>query len=155
MNLAKLAEAVKAVQDDSKRKQFVDLLSMLKAQYALYYSAHWRSSGPMAYERHLLFERLYGALPGQFDGLAEKMVQLYGNEVVDPVTLSEGVSGYLKSWTTAEDCVECGLKAEEELQAALKQLSSKDVSIGMSNFLQGIADAHETHLYLLGQLKSK
>ena len=153
MNLAKLAEAVKEVQEDSVKRQLQDLLAHLRAQHWMYHTAHWQSSGPMAYERHLLFERFYSALPDQYDGLAEKMVQLYDKDSVDPVQTMIKSTECLKRWVDGTDAVESGLRSEHELQTAIKKLCGEPVTLGMNNFLQGIADAHETHLYLLGQLR--
>jgi len=129
------------------------LLGLLHALVRNHQTAHWQATAE--YGDHLLFERLYGGIYGEIDGLAEKMVATFGGGTVDAVPLNDIITGYLRKWSATSGPVTRALVAERDLQAlldsTLASFSSGSLSTGMENFLQGIADAHETNLYLLGQ----
>ena len=139
-------------QSDSMVSRYQDLLALLRAQHWLYYGSHWQSR---QYDLHLLFERLYGALPAHFDGLAEKMVARFGNDSVNGAEIMSRAMKNMTNWSGS--AVEAGIKSEHALQDCVKAILKDDTAIseGMQNFLQGIADDHETHLYLLGQIDRK
>ena len=124
-----------------------ELLALLRALHWLYYTAHWRSKGPALYSNHLLFERLYGGLPDQFDGLAEKLVGLYGPDAVDDADSIARASAWLKRWRGA-NLFARAIAGETALQAMIKQLLPA-VGPGMNNFLAGLADEHDVNLDFL------
>ena len=64
-------------------QQLLQLQGLLHALYWLHWTAHWQAEGD--YARHLLFQRLYEAIPDQLDTLSEKMVQMYGARAVNPI----------------------------------------------------------------------
>lgn len=130
------------------------LLARMRALFFIHWTAHWQASGPQEYGDHQLFSRLYEAIDDEIDGLAEKMVASFGNDAVD---LNRGVLQMAKviSSTPGKGVARC-LAAEKAFQTWLKAAyeeleKSGDMSLGMDNFLQGIADKHETHVYLLQQ----
>lgn len=132
------------------------LFTSLRGLYFIHWTAHWQAAGADSYSDHLLFQRMYGAIADEIDGLAEKMVASYGAKAV---SLSAGVAMMAKdlAWFDSDSspvAAKC-LKAEKDLQIELKlaydALKSSGMSLGMDNFLQGIADAHETNIYLLTQ----
>jgi len=130
------------------------LLARLRALFFIHWTAHWQASGPQEYGDHQLFSRLYTAIDAEIDGLAEKMVAGYGNDAVD---LNRGVLLMAKAIVGAPGKgVERSLAAEKAFQEWLKAAyealeKADDLSLGMDNFLQGVADKHETHVYLLKQ----
>ncbi len=130
------------------------LFARLRALFFIHWTAHWQASGPQEYGDHQLFSRLYTAIDEEIDGLAEKMVARYGNEAVN---LDHGILLMAKAISSVQGKgVERCLAAEKAFQVWLKKAyealeESDDMSLGMDNFLQGIADKHETHVYLLQQ----
>jgi DNA-binding ferritin-like protein len=134
-------------------RQLKDILAILRAQHWLYHTLHWQTSGPTFYGQHLLFERLYSAIPDQYDGLAEKIVGLFGVAAVDPVSTMRLAFGYLTTWY-GPDYVASALSAESVLSEGIAgALAAVGENAGMANFLQGLADSHQTHVYLLQQVQ--
>ncbi len=131
----------------------VSLLSTLQAIERLHHSAHLQAQGPEAYSDHLLFQRLYTDVQHEIDGLSEKMVATFGPGVVDAEARAADAAELLDEWQSSEDSpVDRALVAELELQDAISGALTQDgLSAGMENFLQGLADAHETAIYLLQQ----
>lgn len=131
----------------------VGLLSTLQAIERLHHSAHLQAQGPESYSDHLLFQRLYTDVQHEIDGLSEKMVATFGPGVVDADARAADAAELLDEWQSSEDNpVERALAAELELQDAISGALTQDgLSAGMENFLQGLADAHETAIYLLQQ----
>ena len=129
-----------------------DVLAVLRGQTWLYHTLHWQSMGPNFYGQHLLFERLYTALPDQYDGLAEKSVALFGPVAVEPVAAILSAAGHLSKWTG--DPLTAGLASEADLAAAIGlALEQAEADPGLTNFLQGLADEHQTNVYLLQQVQ--
>ena len=139
-------------QGASLRAAVQEVLAVLRGQTWLYHTLHWQSAGANSYGQHLLFERLYTAIPEQYDALAEKAVALFGAAVVEPVTAILSAAGHLGRW--AGDALTAGLAAEADLSATLADaLDEAEADPGLTNFLQGVADAHQTHVYLLQQVQ--
>lgn len=139
------------VRNSSGQEALKEILAVLRAQQWLLLTSHWQTKG---YDLHLLFERLYGALAGQIDTLAEKMVGYYGIESVDANDSMTRTQKWLKEWKG--DLVASALTSEKQLQTLLRQTyesmkEKKELSLGLDDYLMGLASEHETHLYLLGQ----
>jgi DNA-binding ferritin-like protein len=130
-----------------------EILALLRAQYFNYWTSHWQSQGANYYGNHLLFQRLYEAIQEEIDTLAEKIVGYFGNEHVDNKIIMEKAKKWTDQWDG--EIVQRALKSEQDLQDALKTAYDKldkDKSLGLDDFLAATASAHETNLYLLGQL---
>lgn len=131
------------------------LLAALKAAQWLHWTGHWQVATPAFYGDHLLLERVYGTLAAQIDDLAEKMVANGGPELVDPATITEMELTFVKQWSAQTDPIVRSLHIEEILQGLFKQIyelmKSQEMSLGMDDFLMGLANEHEVPLYLLRQ----
>jgi len=128
------------------------LFAELRALDWCHRAAHWQSSGSTSYQEHLLFERLYGNTVEEIDTFAEKLVGTYGNEAVAPLLGVVATAWYIKAAGVAGDSVSTALEAEERFLRHIQGvMDSEDLSVGMENFLGGVADKHETHTYLLKQ----
>jgi DNA-binding ferritin-like protein len=134
------------------KEKLVELLAALRAQHWMYHTAHVQAAGPRAYQMHLLFERLYNTLAGQIDGLAEKMVNQLGAESVTATQVASQFSRLLENWYGSGDAVAVALKSERAVQQMLTEALKGEITPGMDNFLAGVADEHETNIYLLEQL---
>ena len=141
---------------NSSQELLKEMLAFLRAQSWLLISLHWQVKGSNFYELHLLFERLYGALGGQIDSLAEKIVGYYGSEAVEMNDSMSRAQKWLKEWKG--EPVDAALASEKQLQTLIRQTyetmkEKKELSLGLDDFLMALANDHETHLYLLGQIK--
>lgn len=133
------------------------LLSCLRAQYWNYQQSHWQTGGIAAYGDHLLFQRLYESVVEHVDTLAEKMVGTFGPDAVDGLDLGAKFEFWIKRWSDEEDHHSRGLMSEESFQKCCRRTydtlkNSGVLSLGMDDFLMGIASDHETNEYLLGQV---
>lgn len=134
-----------------------ETLAALRALSWLFQTLHWQVQGPNFYERHLLFERLYNNLNEEIDVLAEKIVGSYGSMAVERENSLSRVQKWLKEWKD-QNAISVAIRAEQEFQALLKLTyntlkEADELTLGMDDFLMSTASAHETNLYLLGQMK--
>ena len=142
-------------------QQLLQVQGLLHALYWLHWTAHWQAEGD--YARHLLFQRLYEAIPDQLDILSEKMVQMYGARSVNPIVSASIMNLWLSKWMGAQAQVSFAIAyaAEQDLQSTLTSLFSAmeadgRLSMGMNDYIMSLANEHETHLYLLQQqMKSR
>jgi DNA-binding ferritin-like protein len=133
------------------------LLALHRAVANLHQTHHWQASGPLFYQDHLLFERLYTTVNGFIDGLAEKAVGMGTANLVNAQTQSQQMDALIEYF--------CGQGANplaisnhaEEACCALIDLSiqnlrtNNQLTDGIENMLQGICDTHEGLRYLLKQ----
>lgn len=139
--------------------QFIlgNLLACLKAAHHAHWTAHWTSEGGNSYSDHLLFDKLYSAIPEEIDGLAEKIVAMYGAAgVALPEQMLE-MARYINKWlidypslVSQASAIEADI--QEAIETARNAMEAEGaLTLGLDNFLQGLADSHETPQYLLGQ----
>jgi DNA-binding ferritin-like protein len=131
----------------------LDLWAGLRAAHHLYWTLHWQAKGQSQYGDHLLFERLYSAMPEDMDGLAEIIAGHYGADKLDPI----------RSWAAAGEKISMAAKGPnplaiaemimdlaEEANAAVAD-SDCPYPGGLENFLSGLSTKHLTDIYLLKQ----
>lgn len=138
------------------------LLSLLRAVYQMHQAAHWQSRGGAYYGDHLLFQRLYEAMLKEIDSVAERAVGMGGPAMVDPIAqavqthaMIESVRGVGRVIQSARDLVAIGLEAEKAVLFGIDEMTRRSQTQGTQNLLQGIADTHEGHVYLLQQRLAK
>ena len=132
------------------------LLALLRAMQWMHLTAHWVSKGGHYYADHLLFERLYGGMTDEIDGLAEKLVAMHGQEAVCPVCQSKMLANIVASMAEDKDILTRAKASEDVLQVVLKMVfetleDREELSLGVNDFLAALASSHETNQYLLGQ----
>lgn len=143
-------------------KLLLQLLSILRAIHWAHWGAHWKVKGDPFYADHLLFQRLYEGMGEEIDGLAEKIVGIYGPQTVsDTDVMAESLRFLNQYGDGTEANMYTGLCAralamEQHLQKAIKDAydglkESGEITLGLDDFLMSLASAHETALYLLGQ----
>jgi starvation-inducible DNA-binding protein len=139
------------------------LLAVLRGAAFLHQTHHWQTSGPSYYGDHLLFERLYKDSQPYIDQVAERAVGLGSASLVAPTQQAEQVRqivGMVASPNArAASLVDASLKVESLVLSvvgeALSMLTaSNSLTPGVDNLLQGVADLHETFVYLLQQRAS-
>jgi DNA-binding ferritin-like protein len=147
------------------REVLSDLTSVLDLLIAVRWShltAHWRSSGPNSFGDHLMYERLYKTVDGEIDALAEQLVQLGGSSAVDPsAMLSDAARRISKveehmrpdpQTRLASRALAIEVTLVGTLATVRQQLQQADaLSLGLDNLLAGVADTHNSHIYLLKQ----
>lgn len=141
--------------DSAVSEALLPVLVDLLALYHFYYAAHWASRGENFYSDHELFSRLYGSVSGEFDGLAERIIGHCGPGAVPPMVFCQAGQKVAEMAAQGANAASA-LPAEEAFQecvsGAYKTLEgSGKLTLGLDNFIQGIADNHETNLYLLRQ----
>jgi DNA-binding ferritin-like protein len=123
---------------------------------------HWIAKGDPFYGDHLLFERLYNETTNEVDKVAEKAVGMGSEQNVDLMLqlqqLQRLVNGYGASQAVpqATDLVRRSMMVEVNFISMIDAMcaSMQEQGIltkGVENMLQGIADVHEGHVYLLKQ----
>ena len=141
------------------KEQLAELLSYMKALRECYQAMHWVSRGEPYYGDHHLFSQLYEALAEEVDGLAEKAIGYTDDAYIVEVqyqtsrmaTHVSEIMSFLPDMTN----IQCMLNAEKKLTKEIvpKMLNdleqAGELSDGLENFLQGIADAHESSIYHL------
>jgi DNA-binding ferritin-like protein len=139
-----------------------DLLACMRAVADLHQTHHWQTRGSSYYGDHLLFERIYNESQSFVDQLAEKAIGLGNADLVDLCKQSElrhkkilEMCGETSN-VSPQEMVERSLKAEKKLIEMTKNSissleSCNQLTHGLSNLLEGIADAHEGFVYLLKQ----
>lgn len=135
------------------------VLAVLRGAAFVHQTHHWQTSGPSSYADHLLFERLYNDGQAYIDQVAERAVGLGGTRLVDPAMQAHMVAQLVGGVTSESGS---GSLAVVSLQAESLVLSVVDEALevlrstgalrpGVDNLLQGVADQHETFVYLLQQ----
>lgn len=135
-----------------------DLLSYVRAVAQAERSFHWRTRGPAFYGDHLMFERVYNGTAADVDPIAEKLLGLTNSQdSLCPATLAAKTAQILANMNLSTDpklFASEALRIEKtliDLITATLQVCSEQMTDGLENLLQGMADKHEGHVYLLQQ----
>lgn len=142
------------------------VLVNLRFLYLCHQTHHWISKGDSFYGDHLLFQRLYEKTLEDIDAMAEKVI---GLGVTDNVNIqlqvaqvNQMVQGYGMTQTIPQptELAKRSLLAEmnflANIDCACSQLKEMGLMTnGLENMLQGLADVHESHVYLLKQRCSR
>jgi len=135
------------------------LLGVLQAASLLHQTHHWSTQGPVYYADHLLFERLYNESQEFVDQVAERAVGL-GAPFISAISQARDVLSHVQQFggssEDSETMVTSSLKAELACLAWIKSTidqmtAAGTITPGVSNLLEGVADKHETFVYLLRQ----
>lgn len=133
------------------------ILADLTALYVAHQSAHWRASGESFYGDHQLFQRMYEETADEVDQVAERLLGITGDDsLVDPSRRLAMASAAIKNILSNGDLASSLLIAEKafvkQIAGILDALEAMgQLSDGTENLLQGIADKHEEHVYLLSR----
>lgn len=135
------------------------LLALLRAMHLMHHTAHWQVKGPTFLSDHELFGALYEDLPGEADSLAEKMVYMFGVDVVSIEDQLTRLTAICQTSLEQKDLLQRAMHMEEWLQKVIEGTrqaleSEKLLSDGLDNYLQGLADTHQTACYKLKQRTS-
>ena len=140
---------------------YQNVLAHLRAIHWIAWTAHWVASGPNYYGDHLLLQRLYSGdgggpdIEAAIDTLGEKMVSHFGVDSVNPSVLgakaqslvqqaAEGTAGRFQALLALEQSLQHAIRA-----AWKANQSSAAMSLGVDDYLMGLANERETAIYLL------
>lgn len=141
---------------------FCKYLAMCRALSLMYQHLHWITAGDSFYSDHLLYQRLYGKMAEEIDGVAEKFVGLSGSESACPIrttrVCSELLSSFYKDFNTNSDAntfAAYALYLEilflELNNEFYKKLKEEKISLGLDDMIMSIHNSHEENVYLLKQ----
>jgi len=142
---------------DSAAHSLASVAVALRAVYLMHQAAHWQAKGPSFVGDHKLFGKLYSATLSEVDMVAERAVGLGDPILVCPLKSSQFALELLEAFGRECDVpepdklVQLSLEAERGLLQVIDSALKGDMSEGAKNLLQGVADSHETHVYLLQQ----
>lgn len=142
------------------QKLLLQLLAQLRGLQWSHWNSHWKVKGDAQYGDHLLFDRLYTGVSEEIDTLGEKITAYFGPQVItDLGTLTEttkflSLAQHPDNGPT--DLYERALDLELIFQRSLQVVydtvkRSKEMSLGLDDYLMATANAHETNVYLLRQ----
>lgn len=139
--------------------KFFSLITRLRALHILHQTMHWAASGPHSYSDHLLHQRIYEGIAEEIDAVGERwsLFRFPINGIVSQVDNIFYFAELYHGWGRKGGPV--AVLAEQDLLAYLATMKDYvndrgqiiPVSQGLENLLSGIADKHETYLYLLRQ----
>jgi DNA-binding ferritin-like protein len=134
-----------------------NLHSVLRAIHWINWTSHWQVKGPWFLQNHEFLATLYTGVESEIDGLAEKMVSKYGEDVVDATQSLSRMSQIVDKFMSEKDIFKRALTMEETLCSAIKMVlqsleAADELSPGWDNFIQGICDHHEGNVYKLQQM---
>lgn len=134
------------------------LLASLQGAALLHQTHHWSTKGRAFFADHLLFERLYNESLELIDQVAERMMGLGAPSILATTQARIALMFVQQCGTpqTPDEMVSSSLKGEmavltlvDRVIAAFDQ--SNNLTHGLSNLLEGVADKHESFVYLLQQ----
>lgn len=128
--------------------------AFLRGLYLVHQNCHWKSKGENFYGNHLLFQRLYEETQEDLDEAAEKTIGLY-NSLDDMPDVVKAVSTKYSPEKYKDNCVLAAIEAEKTFlklsEAIYNKLKESKITLGLDDFIMGVANKHEAHLYLLQQ----
>jgi DNA-binding ferritin-like protein len=136
------------------------LLVHLRFLALVHQTHHWIAKGDAFYGDHQLFNRLYDKVVEEIDSVAERAVGMGGEQNVrldlQVAQLYKLVRSSEASQTVPQNSglARQSLVAECNFQKIIKAMclsmkEDRSETPGIENLLQGIADTHESHIYLL------
>jgi len=153
------AKTVKGSANHNGLHKLQHLLALLRTLRWHYHTTHWRVQGKNFYGDHLMFERLYKGDPSlddEIDTLGEKMVSLYGRDVVTSQAIWPEATRSLEAVASQSCPYRQALMLEQEVQQTLKSAhdslkSEGRLTAGMDDYLIALANERDTAIYLLKQ----
>lgn len=138
------------------------LLAYLHFLNKVHHTHHWIAQGDPFYGDHLLFSRLYEAVEGEIDLVAEKAVGLGSTRNVDIGLVTAQCHRLVQNYGPTSTVSQTSELARRSYQAEMTFLkvaahladSLKECGLltrGLDNMIAGIEDKHESHVYLLKQ----
>jgi DNA-binding ferritin-like protein len=161
--LQTVVQHIKADLGEHPMSVLAAMLAFMRGESMIHQAHHWQAQGGNYYGDHLLFDRLYEGVTEDIDKLAERMVGSGVPILAHPVLHAKHTSAVVQTFydgappnPTPDEHVLISLRAVLRTLVVMKMaygyLEQQGLlSHGLDNLLQGIADKHEEHIYLLKQ----
>ena len=141
---------------------FRNWLPLIRANQLWFHAAHHITRGTgFAGDHAKIYGKIYPDYDAVYDGAAEKAVGLCEESLACPVLVLPAVSQIILKYSqpcksTALQIVQSGLHIERHflsyLETTIKPLrASGELTLGLDNYIAGVADRHETYVYFLQQ----
>lgn len=137
-------------------KYHLALKTAFASEYAFALKAqnfHWNCEGPLFYQLHLLFERIYDEVYGSIDQFAEELRALkvytpasYGK--FSMLTIVEDENG-VPEWSGMLQELLADSERMSEIFRITFDMAEANGDHGLSNFLADRQDAHKKHSWML------
>lgn len=136
-------------------KTAIVYLATLRTIYNLAQENHWKSKGSNFYSNHLLFQRIYEETQENVDEAAEKLITLFGDEVLNEEILLSTESKVKQKYFNLEG-IDQVLKIIKDFISFSKFAyncfeQEKKLTLGLDDMIMSIASDQESHVYLLTQ----
>lgn len=134
------------------------MLACLQASAMVHQAHHWSTRGPSFYADHLLFERLYNESLDFIDQVAERAVGMGQPGSILAVDQARLILSFVNVPPPVgpDDMVRLSLALETAVLQAVDVVidimeDNGTMTSGLANLLEGLADKHESFVYLLRQ----
>jgi DNA-binding ferritin-like protein len=132
-------------------------IALLRSIALVHQQHHWVCKGSNFYGSHLLFERIYKSAAEDSDLASEKLIGLFGTEVLDLHMQAQMIGKTLESFSSG-DPIGTSLEVEkkfldfsEKFYRILKQ--EDEMSLGLDDMIMSISSNREGAVYLLKQVQ--
>lgn len=132
-------------------------IATLKAIAQIHQHNHWTTRGISFYGDHLLFDRLYDSALEDLDLAAEKLIGLFGDDVINYDYQAELLNKVLLKYSKLEGSpMEMSLAIEKDFmvfsKSAYEELEKEGtLSLGLDDMIMAISSNREESVYLLQQ----
>lgn len=138
----------------SPERLLTAILALLRAASLIHQTNHWNVRG--SYGDHEMFMRIYEESQEFIDQLAEKSIGLGVLTEISAVSQAKLVYDLVRMLGQGQGAIQTSLVAEETvlewLRGGLESLEEHAMGTpGLRNLLEGVADKHESFVYLLKQ----
>jgi DNA-binding ferritin-like protein len=141
---------------------FRNWLPLIRANQMWFHAAHHITRGTgFAGDHAKIYGKIYKDYDDVYDGAAEKAVGLCEESLACPAIVAPAAAQIVIKYSqpcksTALQIVNSGLNIERNflgyLETSIVSLrTSGEMSLGLDNYIAGVADRHETFLYFLQQ----
>ena len=137
-------------------KYHLALKTAFASEYAFALKAqnfHWNTEGPLFYQHHLLFERIYDEVYGSIDQFAEEIRAL---QVFTPASLAKFSmltrvedENHVPEWSAMLQELLADSDKMAEIFRITFDMAEQHGDHGLSNFLADRQDAHKKHSWFL------
>jgi starvation-inducible DNA-binding protein len=137
-------------------KYHLSLKTAFASEYAFALKAqnfHWNCEGPLFYQLHLLFERIYNEVYGSIDTFAEQIRAL---QVFTPASLQKfsmltqvDDENQVLPWSDMLQELLADSDRMAEIFRITFDMAEQNGDHGLSNFLADRQDAHKKHSWML------
>lgn len=135
-------------------------IAFLRALYLIHQNHHWIVSGSSFYGNHLLFERIYKSAAENADLAAEKLIGLFGVEILNiekqPSLIAEVMEKYSTSNVGDIDLVKNSLQAEQDFLTLADEFyaefKKQGIPLGTDDAIMSISNERDSAVYLLQQI---